>query len=145
MSWKRYFKEPFLFLIFFLARSKLCNKAAFLFFLVNDSVATFSGPFLITRELYIIKTRHGLSNKSETGKDPKKFREERRDCNQINQTSNILNNIFTKSLNSPDNSAAILFNCLKNLEGKIMEISGSFKETKATQIKGEKQLSDLTT
>ena len=79
----------------------------------------------------------GLSNKSESEKDQKKFREEGPDCNQINQKSNTPDNIFTESLNSPDSSAGILFNCLKNLEGKIMEISGSSKETKVTQIKGE--------
>ena len=39
---------------------------------------------------------------------------------------------------------AILFNCLKNLESKMKEISVSSKETTASQIKGEKQLSDLT-
>ena len=47
----------------------------------------------------------GLSNKSETEKDQKKFREEGPDCNQINQKSNTPDNIFTESLNSPDSSA----------------------------------------
>ena len=36
------------------------------------------------------------------------------------------------------------FNCLKNLGSKIREISDSSKETTVCQIKGEKQLSDLT-
>ena len=85
-----------------------------------------------------------MGNKLETGKDLKNFREKCRDCNQINQTSKIPNNIFTESLNSPEKTAAILFNCLKNLKGKIMEISASSKETKATQIKGGKQKSDVT-
>ena len=48
-----------------------------------------------------------------------------------------------KSLNFPD-CVAILFNCLKNLESKMKEISVSSKEATASQIKGEKQLSDLT-
>ena len=63
---------------------------------------------------------------------------------QSDKSNKILNNIFTESLNSPEKTAAILFNCLKNLKGKITEISASSKETKATQIKGTKQQSDLT-
>ena len=75
--------------------------------------------------------------------DPKKAREGSLDCSQISQTSDIPDDVFTKSLNSP-NCVAILFNCLKNLESKIKEISVSSNETTASQIKGEKQLSDLT-
>ena len=63
---------------------------------------------------------------------------------QSDKSNKILNNIFTESLNSPEKTAAILFNCLKNLKGKNMEISASSKDTKATQIKGGKQQSDLT-
>ena len=85
--------------------------------------------------------KHDLSNKSETGEDPKKVGEGSLDCSQINQTSDIPDDIFTKSLNSPD-CVAILFNCLKNLESKMREISVSSKETTASQIKGEKKLSD---
>ena len=84
-----------------------------------------------------------LSDKSETGEDPKKVREGSLDCSQISQTSGIPDDIFTKTLNSPD-CVAILFNCLKNLESKMKEISVSYKETTTSQIKGEKQLSDLT-
>ena len=83
------------------------------------------------------------SDKSETGEDPKKVRESSLDCSQISQTSDIPDDIFTESLNSPD-CVAILFNCLKNLESKMREISVSSKETTASQIKGKKQLSDLT-
>ena len=42
-----------------------------------------------------------LSDKSETGKDPKKIREGSLDRNQIGQTSNIPDDIFIESLNSP--------------------------------------------
>ena len=84
-----------------------------------------------------------LSDKSETGEDPDKVREGSLDCSQISQTSDIPDDIFTESLNSPD-CIAILFNCLKNLESKTREISVSSKETIASQIKGEKQLPDLT-
>ena len=81
--------------------------------------------------------------KSETREDPKKVREDSPDCSQISQTSDIPDDIFTKALNSPD-YVAILFNCLKNLECKMRELSVSSKETTTSQIKGVKQLSDLT-
>ena len=84
-----------------------------------------------------------MSDKSETGEDPKKVREGNLDCSQISQTKDILDDIFTKSLNS-SGCIAILFNCLKNLESKMREISVSSEETTESQIKGEKQLSDLT-
>ena len=87
--------------------------------------------------------KRDLSDKSETREDPKKVREGSLDCSQISQTSDILDDIFTESLNSPD-IVEILFNCLKNLESKMREISVSSKETTASQIKGEKQMSDIT-
>ena len=87
--------------------------------------------------------KRDLSDKSETGEDPKKVREGSLDCSQISQTSDIPDDIFTESLNSPD-CVAILFNSLKNLESKMKEKSVSSKETTASHIKGEKQLSDLT-
>ena len=83
--------------------------------------------------------KHDLSDKSETGEDPKKVREQSLEFSQISQTSDIPDDIFTKSLNSPD-YVAILFNCLKNLESKMKDISVSSKKTTASQIKGEKQL-----
>ena len=39
-----------------------------------------------------------LSDKSETGEDPKKVREGSLDCSQINQTNDILDDIFTKKI-----------------------------------------------
>ena len=73
-----------------------------------------------------------MSNKSEIGEHPKKVREGSLVCSRISQTSD-----------SPD-CVAILFNFLKNLESKMKEIQVSSKETTASQIKGEKELSDLT-
>ena len=61
--------------------------------------------------------KRDFSDKSETGEDPKKVREGSLDCNQISQTSDIPDDICSKSLNSPD-CVAILFICLKNLESK---------------------------
>ena len=87
--------------------------------------------------------KRDLSDKSETGEDPKKVREGSLDCSKISQTSDILDDIFTESSNSPD-CVVILFNCLKNLESKMREISVSSKEAASSQIKGEKQLSDFT-
>ena len=65
--------------------------------------------------------KRDLSNKSETGEDPKKVGEGSLDCSQINQTSDIPDDIFTKSLNSPD-YVGILFSCLKNLESNLRVI-----------------------
>ena len=87
--------------------------------------------------------KRDLSDKSETGEDPKEVREGSLDCSQISQTSDIPDDIFSDILNSPD-CVAILFNCLKSLESKMKEITVSSKETTASQIKDEKQLSDLT-
>ena len=87
--------------------------------------------------------KRDLSDKYETGEDSKKVREGCLDCSQISQTSDIPDDVFTKNLDSPD-CVVILFNCLKNLESKMKEISVSSKETTASQIKVEKQLSDLT-
>ena len=67
--------------------------------------------------------------------DPKKVRERSLDCSQISQTSDIPDDNFTKSLNSLD-CFGISFNCLNNLEFKIREMSVSFNETTASQIKG---------
>ena len=49
-----------------------------------------------------------------------------------------------KKASDKEDCVAILFNCLKNLESKMREISLSSKKITASQIKGEKQLSDLT-
>ena len=76
--------------------------------------------------------KRDLTNKSETGEDPWKIREGNLDCSQISQTSDIPEDVFTESFNSAD--------CLN--VSRIWNVSS--KETKASQIKGEKQLSDLT-
>ena len=84
-----------------------------------------------------------LRHESETGEDPKKFKEGILDCSQISQTSEISDDIFTERLNYSD-CVAILFKCLKNLASKMREISVSFKETTTNPIKGKKQLADVT-
>ena len=44
------------------------------------------------------KKKRDLSDKSETEEDPKKVRESSLDCSQINQASDIPDDISTKSL-----------------------------------------------
>ena len=68
----------------------------------------------ITRFFQKGTKKRDLSDKSEIEEDPKKVREGSLDFSQISQTSDIPDDIFTKSLNSAD-CVAILFNCLKNL------------------------------
>ena len=46
--------------------------------------------------------KRDLSKKSKTGEDPKKVREGSLDCSQISQTSDIPDDMFTESLNTPD-------------------------------------------
>ena len=87
--------------------------------------------------------KRDFSDKYETGEDLERTKESILACSYISQTSDIPDDIFTESLNSTD-CIAILFNCLKSLEFEMREISVSSKETKASKIKGDKQLSDLT-
>ena len=56
----------------------------------------------ITRFLQRKTKKSNLSDKSETEEDPKKNIEGSLDCSQISQTSDIPDDIFTKSLNSAD-------------------------------------------
>ena len=50
--------------------------------------------------------------------------------------------VFNEGIDSPG-CKEILFNCLKNLEAKVMEIYELGNENKNMHIKGEKQLIDL--
>ena len=84
-----------------------------------------------------------MGNKPETWEDPKKIREGSLDCSQVSQKSDKPDDLFTESLIFPD-CVAILFNSLENPECKMREILVSSKEARASQINGEKQLSDLT-
>ena len=53
------------------------------------------------------------------------------------------NDVFEEGLDS-SKCGSILFNCLKNLDSKINEIFANTNTLKENQIKGEKQLTDLT-
>ena len=59
------------------------------------------------------------------------------------RASDIPNEVFTNSLKSPD-CVNILFSCIKNVEKQITQIFENTKELKEGQIKGEKQLAELT-
>ena len=67
---------------------------------------------------------------------------ERRSLN-TSRASDILDEIFVESLKSPD-CVNILFSCIKNVEKQITQIFESTNEIKEGQIKGEKQLAELT-
>ena len=51
--------------------------------------------------------------------------------------------IFAEGLNN-SSCRGILFNCLKEFEAKVVKIHEVANSTKESQIKGEKQLEDLT-
>ena len=91
----------------------------------------------ITKFLQRETKKRDLNDKSETGEDPKKVREGNLDFIQISQASDIPDDIFTESLNSPD-YVTLLLNCLKNVETKMREILVSSKEKAGNQIKCEK-------
>ena len=55
----------------------------------------------------------------------------------------MLNTSLLKGLND-SSSRDILFNCLKELETKVVKIYKVANTTKESQIKGEKHLEDLT-
>ena len=88
--------------------------------------------------------KRDLSNKSENGEDAKKIRDGSLNSSQISQTSDIPDQVFAGSLESPE-CVTNLFNCIKNVEKQIKEIFVSTNETKDIQIKGEQQLLELTT
>ena len=78
------------------------------------------------------------NSKSDGAEDPKKLREE---CSGSSEAD--ARDVFAEGLN--DSSCRdILFNYLKELEAKVVKIYEVANSTKETQIKGKKQLEDLT-
>ena len=77
-----------------------------------------------------------VSNTSKTDEDPKKIRESR--CTSFTDEGDVFNEGIDSS-----GWGEILFNCLKNFEGKVMETYEQKNENKNMYIKGEKQLVDL--
>ena len=76
--------------------------------------------------------------KIDRGEDAKELRQE---CSGSSEAG--AGDVFAEGLN--DSSCGnILFNCLKELEAKVVKIYEEANTTKERQIKGEKQLEDLT-
>ena len=87
---------------------------------------------------FFVKTKkRDLSDESKTSEDPKKVKE------SGSASFSDECDVFTEGLESED-CRAILFNCLKNLEKDVKSIYLLANENKASSIKGEKQLDELT-
>ena len=80
--------------------------------------------------------KRDLSDTSKTDEDPKKIRE------ASSASFADEGDVFNKGIDLSD-CREILFNCLKNLETKVMEIYEHGNENKNMHIKSEKQLVDL--
>ena len=109
----------------------------------NLSTAVFTCAvrfFIITEDITKFfrssSKKRDLSDTSEIDDDPKKFREA--------SFANLAEegDVFIEGIDS-SGCREILFNYLKNLEAKVMEIYEQGNENKDMHIKGEKQLIDL--
>ena len=83
--------------------------------------------------------KRDLSDQSKTCEDPKKMREE----SSTGSLTDMADDVFAESLKSPE-CIEILFNCLRNVERQTKDIYTLAHSTQDHQIKGEKQLIDLT-
>ena len=81
-----------------------------------------------------------LSDQSKTCEDPKKMREDESNTESL---TDMADDVFAESLESPE-CIEILFNCLRNVERQTEDIYTLVHSTQDHQIKGEKQLIDLT-
>ena len=86
---------------------------------------------------YFSKKKRDLSDQSQGGDERKKVKE------GSSGSSADDTDVFGDGLESA-NCKALLFNCLKNLEGKVREIFDLANTTNESQIKGEQQLKCLT-
>ena len=83
--------------------------------------------------------KRDLSDQSKTCEDLKKMREE----SSTGSLTDMADDAFAESLKSPE-CIEILFNCLRNVERQTKDIYTLAHSTQDHQIKGEKQLIDLT-
>ena len=90
----------------------------------------------ITKFFRSSSKKRDLSDTSKTDEDPKKIRE------ASSASFADEGDVFNEGIDS-SGCREILFNCLKNLEAKVMEIYEQGNENKNMHIKGEKQLVDL--
>ena len=81
-----------------------------------------------------------LSDQSKTCEDPKKMREDESNTGSL---TDMADDVFAESLKSPE-CIEILFNCLRNVERQTKDIYTLVHSAQDHQIKGEKQLIDLT-
>ena len=86
---------------------------------------------------FVKSKKRDLSSESKTSEDPKKVKE----SGSASLSDEC--DVFAEGLGNED-CRAILFNCLKNLEKDIKSIYVLANDNKASSIKGEKQLVDLT-
>ena len=83
--------------------------------------------------------KRDLSDQSKTWEDPKKMREE----SSTGNLTDMSDDVFAESLKSPE-CIKILFNCLRNMERQTKDIYTLAHSIQDHQIKGEKELVDLT-
>ena len=79
--------------------------------------------------------KRDLSDKSQSGDERKKVREDR--------MSDLPDDVFEDGFNSPG-CAKILVNCMRNMEQQIRELIVSSNESKEARIKGEEHLTSIT-
>ena len=90
-----------------------------------------------------------MSNKSNTEEDAKREREEGEESPSESPNVSMLDtpktpgDVFEESLKSED-CVKILLSCLRNLEKEVKDIHKLALSNNDNQIKGEKQLADLT-
>ena len=84
--------------------------------------------------------KRDLSDQSKTCEDPKKMREDKSSPGSLTV---MADDVFAESLKSPK-CIEILFNCLRNVERQTKDIYTLANSTQNHQIKGGKQLIDLT-
>ena len=90
----------------------------------------------ITKFFRSSSKKRDLRNTPKSDNDPKKIRE------AGSASFADEGDVFNEGIDS-SGCREILFNCLKNLEAKVMEIYEQENENKSVNIKGEKQLFDL--
>ena len=77
---------------------------------------------------------------TKTCEDPKKMREDKSSTGSL---TDMAHDVFAEKLKSPE-CIEILFNCIRNVERQTKDINTVVHSTQKFQIKGKKQLTDLT-
>ena len=90
---------------------------------------------------YFEREKRDLSDKLTNEEERKKFRETSLDLSLRKEKSDDID-VFVEGIESP-RCKSIVYDCLKNLELKVNEIFELSSSTKDAQIKGAKQLEDV--